>query len=93
MFFIEDLASLAEAKFRWKMQTSVTSNMFSDCVPEIYANEYKGNGKMHFIMVEAAIAQRHNPNVQESLQDLFYEGGHFVVDYLAILEKPPKRVL
>lgn len=87
MFFIEDLTSLAEAKFRRKMQTSVTSKMFSDCVPELYANAYKGNREMRYITVEAAIAQRQNPGVRESLDNLFYEGGDFGVDYLIRLEK------
>ncbi|KAH8716754.1 hypothetical protein GQ44DRAFT_713277 [Phaeosphaeriaceae sp. PMI808] len=82
MFFIKGLKSLSEVKFRRELADSGANDDFVDCVDEVYASTYEGNQALRSALVEAAIAQRQNPDVYENLKYLSRQGGEFVVDYL-----------
>jgi hypothetical protein len=87
MFDIPDLLSLSSAKFQQEVAKSLPSDMFQACVHELYVSTYEGSHELRSAIVEAAIAQRKDPGVGETIKVLLREGGDFAVDYLAALEK------
>ena len=81
MFFLEDLKALCTSKLQQKLQVLWDSDLFSECVREIYASTPNSNCSMRSAVVKVAKTHLRELGKKETFKDLIREGGDFAVDY------------
>ncbi|OCK74090.1 hypothetical protein K432DRAFT_410158 [Lepidopterella palustris CBS 459.81] len=82
MFFLEDLKLLALKKFQEKLKDLWRSNLFPECVREVYRSTYKRDRAMRSTVVEAAATYVRKLGTKGIFKDLIREGRDFAVDYI-----------
>ncbi|OCK74263.1 hypothetical protein K432DRAFT_420396 [Lepidopterella palustris CBS 459.81] len=72
MFFLENLKLLALKK----------SNLFPECVQEVYKSTYKRDRIIRSTVVEAAATYVRKLGIKGIFKDLIYKGRDFAVNYI-----------
>jgi hypothetical protein len=85
MFFLEDLKALSTTKLRQKLQDLWDTELFPECVRNVYASTAKRDCMMRFAIVEIAAAHARALDKKEIFKELLQEGGDFAVDYVHAL--------
>ncbi|KAF2187414.1 hypothetical protein K469DRAFT_489988, partial [Zopfia rhizophila CBS 207.26] len=81
MFFLDDLKALSTAKLQLKLQDLWTSDLFPECIREIYASTPDNDRAMRAAVVEVASVHVHELGMKAIFKDLIREGGDFAVEY------------
>jgi len=91
MFFLDDLKALSTAKLQLKLQDLWTSDLFPECIREIYASTPDSDRAMRAAVVEVASVRIHELGMKAIFKDLIREGGDFAVEYFesTIFPEPP----
>jgi hypothetical protein len=87
MFFLEDLKALSTTKLRQKLQDLWDTELFPECVRDVYAATAKRDCMMRSAIVEIAAAHARGLGEKEVFKELLREGGDFAVDYINALTK------
>jgi hypothetical protein len=85
MFCIEDLKTISLNKFRRETSEGWDSNLFLECVWEIYHSTYGYPRTIRPALVDVAVAHAREIAGKARFEDLVREGGDFVVEYVTRL--------
>jgi len=84
-FLLEGLMSLALDKFQNSLSNGWQSDLFADCVEEVY--DHTCYNAVRPVVVEAATTHVHDLITRDTFIDLLYRGGDFVHDFVKRLHK------
>ena len=87
MFFLEDLKALCTSKLQQKLQDLWDSDLFPECVREIYASTPNSNCAMRSAVVKVAKAHVRELGKKDIFKDLIREGGDFAIDYFESIQE------
>ncbi|KAI3339743.1 BTB/POZ domain-containing protein [Ustulina deusta] len=81
-FMLDDLKQHALQRFTSKLESLWVSELFVDCIREIYASTTTTEHGLRGAVVEAARSHRTQLWEKRAFRDLLSEGGDFVVDLM-----------
>ena len=86
-FEIGSLKSLALQRFQQKCKDRWESNLFAECIKEVYTSIC--GSEMRSAVVQIAAAHIHDLATEARFKAIIHEGGDFVDDYFEVLHELP----
>lgn len=86
-FEIGNLKSLALERFQQKCKNRWESNLFAECIKEVYTSIC--GSEMRSAVVQIAAAHVHDLATEARFKAIIHEGGDFVCDYFEMLYELP----
>ncbi|KAI1292581.1 BTB/POZ domain-containing protein [Xylaria venustula] len=82
-FMLDNLKQFALEKFKSRLEMLWVSELFVDCIREVYASTTESEHGLRGAVVGVAYANRAELWEKKAFRDLVYDGGAFTVDLMA----------
>lgn len=76
---------LSQTRFQENLKRLWMSNLFPECIREVYASTQNSDSKMRSAVVEIATAHARELGEKEIFRELLMDGGDFAVEYVSNL--------